>query len=115
MSWWIQRKVSDGKNHIWAIDVDPLAVIMLITILLSFAGPKIIHNPLSTLALVATIITTSGLMCLVISKFSLYRQGIWSSWGTKSMTKGNARLYVFGYSLIAIGTLLLIKLATIWK
>jgi hypothetical protein len=113
MSWWIQRKGSDGKQHLWAIDIDPMAIVLLIAFLAAFAGPTIIRNPFSTLAIFASSIITIGLVFLTISKISLYRQGIWCSWGTRLMTKGNARLYFLGYALIAVGAFLVIKLAAI--
>jgi hypothetical protein len=33
MSWWIQRKGSDWKQHMWAIDIDPLVLVFLIAFL----------------------------------------------------------------------------------
>lgn len=113
MSWWIQRKGSDGKQHMWAIDIDPLALVLLIAFLAAFAGPTIIRNPLSSFTIFASSIITIGLVFLTISKISLYRQGVWCSWGTRLMTKGNARLYFIGYALIAVGAFFIIKLATI--
>ena len=113
MSWWIQRKGSDGKHHVWAIDIDPMVIVLLIAFLATFAGSTIIRNPFCTLAIVASSIITIGLVFLTISKISMYRQGIWCSWGTSLMTKGNARLYFLGYALIAVGAFLIIKLAAI--
>jgi hypothetical protein len=113
MSWWIQRKGNDGKQHLWAIDIDPMAIILLLGFLAAFAGPTIIRNPFSTLVIFASTIITIGLFCLTISKISLYRQGVWRSWGTRLMTKGNARLYLIGYALMAVGTFVLIKLSAI--
>ena len=112
MSWWIQKKGRDGKQYLWAIDIDPMATFILLALVFALAGPAVMQDPVSSIAIFSVIVIAVGLICLTISKFSLYRQGIWRSWGTRLMSKGNARLYLVGYALIFIGSLALIKLAT---
>jgi hypothetical protein len=43
----------------------------------------------------------TGFTFFSIAKFSLFRRGIWFSWGSSAMTNRNRALYRFGYGLIA--------------
>jgi hypothetical protein len=49
-----------------------------------------------------------GLASLIIAKISLYKKGIWLSFGPGLMTKGYATLYKTAYVLLGIGVLLLL-------
>ncbi len=104
MSWWFYKRGRDGKRELWAVDIYPLIPIMVIACL--FAMILLKPNPL---AFVTVLVSLSGLLgvcgfvCLLLSKISLFRQGIWISWGTKPMSERNARLYRIGYVLLIIG------------
>jgi len=50
----------------------------------------------------------AGLGCLAIAKTSLWRQGIWTSWGSSRMTKGYRILYKWGWMGIGTGVALLL-------
>lgn len=69
-------------------------------------APALIRDPQSPIAITLWILL-SGFLCLTIAKVSLFRQGIWNSWGPRMMTQGYARLYKVAYILLAIGLFLL--------
>jgi len=58
----------------------------------------------------AAILLLSGLACLTGSKVSLYRQGIWLSFGPGCMSSGYACLYKVAYVLMGVGVLLVFLL-----
>jgi hypothetical protein len=72
-------------------------------------GPSLFRNP-SIIAIVPFVLLSVGLSCLIISKMSLYRKGIWFSFGPGVMTKGYAKLYKVGYLLLGVGALILLAL-----
>jgi len=51
-----------------------------------------------------------GLACLLAAKSSLFRQGIWLSFGSGRMSAGYVRLYKLAYVLIGLGMLLMLLL-----
>ena len=94
MSWWISRTDDRGRRELWAIDFDPLLFLVLISL------------PLITLllnGLLSLTILVAGLACLVISKVSLFRRGVWVSRGPKMMSARSAAIYKLGYLLMAVG------------
>ena len=107
MSFWITKKENDGKAYLWQIDVDPLIIIMLIGIFAAMIIPQIHHNP-SLLIILPLVLSVFGIVLLIISKISLYRKGIWFSFGSKLMSRGYARLYKLAYIFIIIGNLVLL-------
>lgn len=97
MSIWIERKGPSGKKEWLLIDPEPLMLYAILTVIvLAIIVPRFLST--ASVALIAF-----GLICLTITKASLFRQGIWISWGTKRMTKWNARLYWAGYVLLGLG------------
>jgi len=52
-----------------------------------------------------TALLLGGLACLTVAKASLYRQGIWISFGPGRMTRGYANLYKAAYLLMGVGVL----------
>jgi hypothetical protein len=98
MSWWIKRKDEQGKTHLWAVDVDPLLFMMLLSLLLAFIIPS--------LSRVSTVLMFSGFLCFLIAKVSLFREGVWISWGSSRMGKGYTILYRVGYGLMLAGIFL---------
>src|SRR3989442_15887942 len=69
--------------------------------------PNILHRP-TRAAVGALALMVVGLCCLTLAKSSLWRQGIWTSWGSGRMTKGYAILYKCGWVGIGTGGLLLL-------
>jgi hypothetical protein len=110
MSLWVNKKAKNGKQYQWAIDIDPLIVIPLIGVLATFFLPVLRRDPLSSVGALVAVVIFGGLGCLVISKISVYRKGIWNSWGTSLMSHSMTRLYKVGYALLLVGVLFLIML-----
>jgi len=101
MSWWISRTGAKGRRELWAVDVDPLLAIVLLAL------------PLAVLlsgGLLSVSLLVLGFICLVVSKVSLFRRGIWHSWGPRLMSARNATIYKVGYSLVGFGALLRLAL-----
>jgi hypothetical protein len=103
MSWWIRRKTEDQKTHLWAVDIDPLLPLVLLSLLLA-----LIFRNAHSLALnnASTVLMFSGFICFLISKVSLFRQGIRVSWGPSQMDKRYSTLYRVGYGLMLSGVCL---------
>ena len=74
-------------------------------------APALIRNPQSFLVAIALWLLIGGFLCLSVTKISLFRRGLWISWGTQMMTRGYARLYRAAYLLLAVGLLLLFTVA----
>jgi len=103
MSFWIYKKDSEGKKHWWVIDIEPLFIVMIVSLLLAVVGPTLIFSLPFCLIFI-------GFILLVISKVSLFHKGIWFSFGTALMTRKYARLYKLAYVFMGIGIFFLILL-----
>jgi len=110
MSFWMYRKDKSGKTHLWQIDFDPLIIMILIGLLAAVVGPTFFRNP-SSILMLPLAFAFVGLAWLITSKVSLYRKGIWFSFGPGLMSDGYARLYKLAYILIGIGVLPLLLVA----
>src|SRR5437867_2373190 len=99
MSFWIHRKDKTGKSYLWAIDVDPLVLMMMVGLLLALVVPKLILDPLG-LGMKGAVVLGAGFICLLFAKLSLFRRRIWVSWGPRAMGLWWGRLYKFGYVLM---------------
>ena len=87
MSWWFYRSGEHGTRELWAIDFDPLLTIFVLLI------------PVSILlidGLLSLFLLSCGFVCLLIAKVSLFRRGVWVSWGPRLMSVDNAKLYRVG-------------------
>ncbi len=107
MSWWMYRRDADGRPVVWQIDVDLMFIVFALGLLVTFVVPRWMRGP-TVIASDAGVLLFAGLLCLVASKISLFRRGVWVSWGPRLMTKWWARLYKIGYGLILAGVLLLL-------
>lgn len=106
MSLWIYKKDKNGKTILWVIDIAfPFVIMLLIGLLAALTGPTLFQRPAIMLSMPFAF-SAAGFLLLLISKISLYRKGIWFSFGTRQMTKGNATLYRTAYFLIALGVLI---------
>jgi hypothetical protein len=105
MSFWWYGKPENGKRYWWLIDTDPLAVLMLVLFVVAVISMHILNHPSIPFLLIL-----SGLVCLIAAKISLFRRGIWFSFGSGLMSKGCARLYKAGYILMGFGVLLMLLL-----
>ena len=109
MSLWIRHRDKSGK-HLWLIDTHP---VLLLVVLPVFMIAAIMYPEL--LAKMTVIITGSGIICLAVAKISLFKQGIWISWGPRSMTRRNALFYKTGYALLCSGAALMLLVRSILR
>jgi len=107
MSSSIYEREDHGRPRVSRVCIDPLMMVILIGLLLGLVIPKILHRP-TRAAAGALIVMVVGVCCLALAKSSLWRQGIWTSWGSKRMTKSYAVLYKWGWAGIGVGVLLLL-------
>ena len=107
MSWSIYGRDDRRRPRLSRICVDPLMTVILMGLLVGIVMPNILHGP-TRAAVGALALMVTGLCCLALAKTSLWRQGIWTSWGSNQMTKGYAILYKWGWVGIASGVLLLL-------
>ena len=103
------------KEKLTWIDIEPTGAVVIIGLLAAMIGPKLwMTAPMTApkmgrvVALLPFALSILGLVFLIIAKISLLRQGIWSSFGSKLMTRGYARLYKLSYILMGIGVLFLL-------
>ena len=93
--WWYGRK-RRGKRSLWQIDTDPVAVLQVIMFSGVVAALNLLAHP-SLAAFLIFVFLGGGLACLCVAKMSLFRQGIWLSFGSGLMSAGYARLYKLAY------------------
>jgi hypothetical protein len=109
MSLWLYKRDKSGKKILWQIDFKPLSIMVVLGLLAALIGPSIFRNPFIIIFSPFALVTV-GLACLIISKISLYKKGIWLSFGYALMSKGYAKLYKVAYVLIGLGMLILLLL-----
>lgn len=109
MSFWVYKKDKSGKTILWQIDIEPMVLMVVIGMLAAIIGPRLFQDP-SIIIMLPFVLLGAGLVCLIISKMSLYKKGIWFSFGPKLMSKGYATLYKAAYVLIGVGVLILLLL-----
>lgn len=79
----------------------PFTVVALILVTLGFRYAANIGS----LAADSSFLIFAGLVALLISKASLFRRGIWWSWGCANMSPGFRWSYWAGYIFIIFGSL----------
>ena len=104
MSFWIEGTDRKGRRAVWAID---LAMVPLVIGLIVVYAPRLLAGP-SVVVRDGTVAMVVGFVCFAIAKVSVIRRGIWTSFGSHVMTKWWRRLYRTGYTLMALGTFLLL-------
>jgi hypothetical protein len=107
MSLWIYKKDKNGKTILWQIDIAIPLIMVLLGLLAALIGPKALGNP-SFMVWLPFALAVAGFVLLLISKVSLYRKGIWSSFGSRQMSKKYASIYKAAYVLLGLGVLLLL-------
>jgi len=107
MSFWIEGTDRKGKRTLWAIDFAVMPVVFVIGLVVAFYAPRLLAGP-DVVARDATVAIVVGFACFVIAKASVIRRGIWTSFGSRLMTKWWRRLYRIGYTFMALGTFLLV-------
>jgi hypothetical protein len=109
MSLWIWHRDKSGR-HLWLIDTHPVLLLVAIPVIMIAAVtfPELLRKT-------TMIIAGSGTICLAVAKISLFRQGIWSSWGSRYMTMRNALIYSLGYTLLGIGAVLMLLMRSMMR
>ena len=106
MSFWIYKKDKNGRTNIFTVEVPFMAILALVGIIASLLLPPLSTNP----AQIFYIIFTIGFLLVLTAKISLFRRGIWCSWGWGLMEKPYRTIYGIGYLFILFGILLLLPL-----
>ena len=114
MSFWWTTRDKSGRRHLWQIDFDPMIIIMVVGMLVAMIFPRLFRDPTRVIVLPFVVIV-AGLACLSVSKLSLYRKGVWFSFGPRLMSKGYASLYKVAYVLLGVGVLLLLLLLDVLR
>ncbi len=111
MSFWWYKRDKNGKNILWQIEFYPMVFMVIIGLLAALVGPRLFGN-LGFIIIFPSLLMFAGLICLIIAKVSLYKKGIWHSFGTKNMSLGCAALYRAAYILLTAGVVILVLLLT---
>src|SRR5262249_11666791 len=98
---------SQGQPKISRICVEPMMLLITMGLLVGLVVPNILLRPTRG-AIAAVVCMVAGIACLAIAKASLWRQGIWTSWGSRRMTNGYAVLYKWAWAGIGTGIFLLL-------
>jgi len=81
-----------GKSVVILLLVVPVAFLTVRNILLA----RVAHP-------CAFLVCLLGLLLFLTAKISLFRKGVWISFGTRRLTEGMGNLYRLGYWLMAVG------------
>ena len=97
------------KRYFQTTDIELLLPMLLLGLLVSLVFPSLPARG-DSLAGIRTggMILVMGFLVLSAAKISLFRRGIWTSWGPKRMTVGWSRVYKIGYALMGVGLLITI-------
>lgn len=109
MSFWLYGRKRGGRRYLWQIDTYPSIIVAAVFLLTGMLAPYIMQH-LSITGYLAAALLLGGLACLTVAKVSVYRQGIWLSFGPGLMSRGYASLYKAAYALMAVGVLLMFLL-----
>lgn len=103
MSIWIKRRSKTGGSSIYLVDFPFFFLFqVLFVVLMSLFLHVLGHAPFET-AVGALIAMILGGVMIAAAKVSLFRRGIWISWGPWKMTTRYAAIYATGYVLIVVG------------
>jgi hypothetical protein len=102
--WWYGRS-RNGKRSLWQIDTYPTILIFAVPVIALIIVVSLLNHPE-----LPFVVILFGLACLIVSKVSLFRQGIWFSFGPGRMSKGYTTLYKVACLLMGVGVLLMLLL-----
>lgn len=102
MSFWIYQKEKNGKTGIYSVTVPIEGLIIILGVAAGMLVPRYMDNG-TKIVLDSVYLSFTGFVFLLIAKISLFRKGIWNSWGSKHMSRPLKYVYRCGYILIAIG------------
>lgn len=100
MSIWYRRKEIDGRTSLVGFDVSLELLLITIGLLGAIFIPVILTGQYQ----IGSLIVAIGFVLFLISKRSLFRKGIWRSWGPAHMSYFFRILYVTGYGFMLCGT-----------
>ncbi len=106
MSLWILKKDGNKSRVMISVGIPFQAILIMMGILSSFIAKSIINYPILTAAWISIFL---GFILFVSAKVSLFRRGIWISWGSKQMPPFYKRLYLGGYALMFLGIMLILQ------
>jgi hypothetical protein len=107
MSLWLSGRDRSGRTLWWLIDADMAQLIIPIGLAAAILIPNINLHPLLFLK-AALALMSAGALGLIRAKSSLFRQGVWASWGYGRMSRWNARWYKASYAVMLGGVILLL-------
>ena len=113
MSFWILHKDKQGRRHVYAVDVPPFVIVIVVGILATILIPNMASRPIPFI-LTSFIVTGIGFILFLASKLSLITKDRLFSFGTKAMSKPFRVCYYFGYALIVLGALGALVTMVIW-
>jgi hypothetical protein len=107
MSFWWYTRGKTGKRTMWQIDTDPVAILPIAGLIATIISVHLFAHPTIAVSL-PFVLALGGLAGLIVAKISLYRQGIWFSFGCGLMSRRHAILYKVAYLLMGLGMLLML-------
>lgn len=107
MSFWVEGTDRKGRRAVWAIDVAMLPVVFVLGLIVAIYAPRLLAGP-PVVASDGAVLLLVGVACFATAKASVIRRGLWTSFGSRPMTKWWRRLYRLGYASMALGTFLLL-------
>lgn len=107
MSIWFYKKRPEGRKDLYLIDIPITFLTVIVGLAAALTIPRYLRMP-SRLFSDGAYLIGAGFILFLISKLSLLMQGIRVSWGYRLMKRPFKMAYILGYSLIAIGLLLIL-------
>src|SRR6266436_749895 len=104
MSLWIDRNGKGGRREIWLVPFEPMSVVFVIGLIFTLYAPRLMR---ATIVGDAEVLLGLGFALFIASKISLFRRGIWLSWGSSRMTTTWRRAYRLGYASMLLGALMI--------
>jgi len=103
MSFWIHTKDKNGQPTTILVDLPPIGILLAVVVCFLTQVFFFYYNTPARLGWHSMGMMAVGIMSLIAAKASLFRQGIWRSWGPGRMTKPFRILYFAAYVLMVIG------------
>ena len=102
MSIWVQGRQEGRGRARYSVSVPFQAITLLAAIACAFWAGAFMHSP-DAFCTLAVVSLASGLALIAAAKMSLFRRGVWSSWGAGLMARPFRICYRLGYILLAAG------------
>ena len=102
MSIWYYQKNKEGKRAVFSITIPLEVFIVFLGLVAALVVPRYALNG-GQIGLDSFIMVGIGFMLVVVSKISVFRRGIWNSWGSRQMNGPFRWVYRCGYLLMLIG------------